>query len=236
VTLRLAPCSHAAALASVRCWHYSKSLPCPPMCRYGVWENARFVGSVIFARGSNRHLGRPFGLRADEIGELARVSLGPHAAPTSRIVAVAVRLLRRQCPGLRLLVSFADVEQQHHGGIYQAMNWTYIGMTAPSRVFVDAAGRRWHPRMVSRSGAKRVYGELRRVVRVADCQVETVAGKHRYALPFDDEVRARVVAMALPYPKRGREADSGRPVPTGRRGASPTRPLQTDVTEAANVG
>jgi hypothetical protein len=151
----------------------------------------------------------------------------------SRIVSVAVRLLRRRCPGLRLVLSFADPEQGHHGGIYQACGWLYLGATAPSRVFVDARGRRWHPRMVSASGVKRVYGERRRVARISDCAVLSTAAKHRYALPLDDELRERLAPMALPYPKRGREADSGRPVPTGRRGASPTRPLHTP--EASHV-
>ena len=38
-------------------------------------------------------------------------------------MAIAVRLLRRQSPGLRLIVSYADPEHAHVGVLYQSMNW-----------------------------------------------------------------------------------------------------------------
>ncbi|MGH9256750.1 MAG: protein Mom [Vicinamibacterales bacterium] len=230
--LRLDWASHEAARFACKAWHYSRAMPTPPLVCIGCWEDGRFVGVVIFSRGANRYLGSAFGLEQTQVAELSRIALSEHRAPVSRIVAIAVRMLRRHCPGLRLVVSFADPEQGHHGGIYQACGWTYLGTTPPSRVFVDGRGRRWHPRMVSAIGVKRVYGEPRRVARIADCRVEKTLGKHRYALALDDELRARLAPLAVPYPKRGREADSGRPVPTGRGGASPTRPLHL---EAARV-
>lgn len=42
-------------------------------------------------------------------------------------MAIALKMLRRRCPGLRLVVSYAAGEQGHHGGIYQAGGWTYAG-------------------------------------------------------------------------------------------------------------
>jgi hypothetical protein len=231
--LRLAFCSYQAASFAVKAWHYSRSLPTPPLVRVGVWEYDQFVGVVLFSRGANRHLAKQFGLAQPEVCEMSRVALRQHEAPVSRILSIAVRLLRQQCPGLRLVVSFADPEQGHCGVIYQAAGWVYLGQSNPSTVYIDRRGRRWHPRMVSRHGIKRVYGELRRVVRSDDCTPVAVAGKHRYALPLDAETRARLAPLAQPYRKRERMADSGRPAPSGRDGASPIRSLQTDEGDRA---
>jgi hypothetical protein len=215
-------------------------MPTPPLVRIGVWER-EFVGVVLFSRGASAHLGRRFGVRSTEIAELTRVALREHEAPVSRIVAVAVRLLRRRCPGLRLLVSFADPEQGHHGGIYQALGWTYLGATAPSWVYVDRHGRRWHPRQVSPSGVRRQYGEARRVVRTGDCARVRVAGKHRYALGLDEGMRELLRAMAQPYPQRAtgeRSAESGTPATSRRGRCDATRSLHSrphEATEASSV-
>src|SRR5437870_3537910 len=108
--LHLAPCSFAAAAFACRWWHYSHSLPAAKRVLIGVWESGTFIGAIVFSRGNCPNIGRPFGLEQSQIAELTRVALRPHQTPTSRIVAIAVRLLRRQSPGLKLLVSFADRE------------------------------------------------------------------------------------------------------------------------------
>jgi hypothetical protein len=203
-------------------------MPTPPIVKVGVWEHGEFIGCVLFSRGANRHLGAAYGVAQTEVAELSRVALRHHDAPVSRIVSVAVRLLRQRCPGLRVLVSFADPEHGHVGAVYQAMNWLYLGQTQPSRVFVDGRGRRWHPRMVSASGVKRVYGASRRVVRISDCTVNTVPGKYRYALPLDDDMRDRLLPLAMPYPKRERSAESGTLASSQRGRCDATRSLHIE--------
>jgi hypothetical protein len=226
--LRLDWCSHSAATFACKAWHYSRSMPTPPLVKVGVWERGAFIGCVLFSRGANKDLGARYGLRQTEVAELSRVALREHEAPVSRIVSVAARMLCRHCPGLRVVFSFADPAQGHVGAIYQAMGWTYLGTTAPSRVFVDARGRRWHPRMVSATGVKRVYGAPRRVTRITDCTVSNAPGKHRYALPLDDEIRVRLMPLARPYPKRERSAESGTAATSRRGRCDATRSLHID--------
>src|SRR5690606_854940 len=119
----------AAAKYAVEHWHYSQSLPASKKVKIGAWERPAqvadylFIGCVIYAWGSNQHLGTAFGLSMNETAELCRVALGKHITPVSRIVAISLKMLKRQCPGLRLVVSYADVDQNHHGGIYAAGNW-----------------------------------------------------------------------------------------------------------------
>lgn len=217
--------SDAARYATTH-WHYSRSMPTPPINAVGVWEDEQFIGVVIFSRGASSTIGFPFGLVASELCELTRVALRAHKAPVSRIVAIAVKMLKKRNPGLRLVVSFADPEQGHHGGIYQAGGWTYTGTGAASTEYVDRTGRRWHNRMVSASGMECVYGEFRPVVKTSECRKIRCQGKHRYALALDSAIADRVKAMARPYPKRVRSSEAeGHPPSDG--GAAPTRTLHS---------
>jgi hypothetical protein len=60
---------------------------------------------------------------------LTRIALTNHKAPVSRIMAITLRKLKKHAKGLKLVVSYADFNQGHHGGIYQATNWIYVGGT-----------------------------------------------------------------------------------------------------------
>ena len=227
MSLRLDWCSHAAALYAVQQWHYSRSLPPPPHNRVGVWEHGRFIGCVLFARGASPDLLKPYGLATTEGCELVRIALTTHQAPVSRIVTIALRFLLTRSPKLRLVVSFADPAAGHHGGIYQALGWTYLGMTAGSTEYIDATGRRWHNRMISPTGHTKVYGHYRRVLRPDQCQRVTCPGKHRYAWAIDPQLAAVLEQRAQPYPKRVRSADSGTAAPTAGDGAHPIRTLHS---------
>lgn len=228
VELKLDWCSHAAAKYAVEKWHYSKSLPPPPIVKIGVWEDSEFIGCVLFARGAAQNLLKPYGLKATQGGELVRVALSAHKSPVSRIMAIALRMLKKQQPSLRLLVSFADPAQGHNGGIYQATGWIYAGTSPPSSMYRDAGGKLWHERMISPTGRKKVYGKYRNCLKPSDCQRITMPGKHRYLMPLDAEMRARILPLAKPYPKRATSSDSAAPgFQSGEGGATPTVALST---------
>lgn len=202
MTLVVAPCNHKAAQFAVDHWHYSRTMPAGARVRYGVWEDDRFIGAVIFARGANKHLGDQFGLDTVELAELARVALRDHRAPVSQIVMRATDLLRQANPGLRLLVSFADPVHGHHGGIYQAMSWTYTGTSNNNdRAYLTRDGRVLHKRVVSVSGYRTQFGRLTRVPKPGpDLKMIRIPGKHRYVLPLDRAMRRQVSKLAKPYP------------------------------------
>ncbi len=226
MNLRLDWCSHEAAKFAVEHWHYSKSLPPSPHNRVGCWEDGKFIGCVVFARGATGELMSPYGLKNTEGCELVRVALSEHETPVSRIVAVAIRFLKSRSPGLRLIVSFADPYQGHHGGIYQAGNWVYSGQSAPTSMYRDAAGKLWHERIVSPTGQKKAFGRYRSVLKPSQCDRVRMPGKHRYLMPLDAEMRARIAPLAKPYPKRAGSSASGTAATQAERGgATPTPAL-----------
>ena len=225
--------ARAARYACLR-WHYSSAVPTPPLSIVGVWEFGAFVGVVIFSRGASRALGTPYGLGPLQVCELTRIALTTHKAPVSRIIAIALRMLKQSAPALRLVVSFADANEGHHGGIYQASNWVYSGLTAPSVKYVDRSGREWHSRQVAASGVRKQYGQLRRVVTTAECTVLKQLPKHRYLMPLDKTTWARIIPLSRPFPKRDAASAlwEGSGVQSECGGSTPTQTLQDTCGEA----
>jgi len=118
--LRIDWCSHDAARYACENWHYSKCVPKSKLAKIGVWENGIFIGVLIYGVGATPDLVKPYGLTKEQGCELVRISLRNHQTPVSRLIAISLRVLKKEFPGLRLVVSFADPEQGHHGGVYQA--------------------------------------------------------------------------------------------------------------------
>lgn len=206
--------THKAAKHACENWHYSGCLPSGKIVKVGAWENGSFIGVVLFSRGASPYLLEKYSISQYEGCELTRIALSKHETPVSRIVRIAMQFLKKSCPGLKLVVSFADPEQGHHGGVYQAGNWIYSGTSNPViEYFIRGKWR--HVR-----GA---YYEKNRAT-----PTRTRKGKHRYLMPLDNDMRRRVQSLAKPYPKRVGSADSGTPtVQVGREGANPIPTLQS---------
>lgn len=208
-------------------WHYSQCVPVFKCVRIGVWEGSQFVGVVLFGQGATPEIGPPYHLPQTQICELTRVALRDHCWPVSRIISIAIRFLKRHCPNLRMVVSFADASQGHHGGIYQAGGWLYVGGAATHGYKVR--GQIVHPKTLHSR-----YGKGGQSIPWLRANIDpkaerVVAGfKHRYLMPLDDEMRRKIEPLRKPYPKRERSADSGTPGnQSGGGGASPTRSLHT---------
>ena len=206
VELKMDWASHDSAKFACEKWHYSKCLPVGKLVKVGAWEDGKFVGVVLFGRGANRNMGVGYGLGQDECVELVRIALTKHQSPVSKIASMAVRFLKKQSDGVKLIVSYADPEQGHHGGIYQAMNWLYKGPSSKS-IKVWYKGKWSHKKTVDDAGVDQT-----------NLKKKIVAGKHTYLLPLDEQIKQRILPMAKPYPKRPKQAESG--PPEMRRGST----------------
>ena len=208
--------TYEAAKYAVTHWHYSRSMPAGKMVKVGAWEDSKYIGAVLFAYGANQKIGSPYGLKQIEVCELVRVALTDHQTPVSRIIALSLKYLKKQSPGIRLVVSYADTGHGHHGGIYQATNWIYEGyFDGEHSVIVN--GRTMHRRRAySLFGTTRPKGSVN----------VPASGKHKYLMPLDDEMRKRIEPLRKPYPKRDKQAIGGDHPHSG--GAAPTVTLQNN--------
>lgn len=219
--------THEAAKYACENWHYSECLPVPPLVKVGVWENNKFIGVVVFSRGASSNLLKPYDLSQTEGCELTRVALTKHANPVSRVLSLAFKFLKKNSPDLKLIVSFADPNEGHHGGIYQATNWIYTGKSAKSFKYIDKSGREWHSRQVSEKGFNIQQGNIRKTVKPSECKKIECEGKHRYLLPLDLEIKKRLIHLSKPYPKRASSVESSTSgFQSEGGGESPTDALQ----------
>lgn len=195
--------THEAAKYACENWHYSGCIPKSKLIKLGVWELDQFIGCVIFGYGATSTLGSPYGLTMQSCCELVRIALKKHFATVSRIIKIAILFLRQKCPGLRLVVSYADPSQGHNGAVYQAGNWVYDGKSLPTVCYRDPAGKLWHGRRASPTPNKQ------KQLVTNDWQKVVQEGKHRYLMPLDDAMRKQIEPLRKPYPKRVTSTDSG---------------------------
>ena len=203
-------------------WHYSQGhavLETGPVRRVGREE---VLGSDHFRhRGESpprppvlscRHRGLRAGPRRPRPGPAA-----PHlpgASPSS------LKLLKRQSPGLRLVVSYADLgpgpPRDALPGRRLALPWDQSDQS-----YLRIHGRIVHPRTVydryGRGGQSVPW--LRENVDPKAERVE-MAPKLRYVMPLDKALRRKLAPQALPYPKSAAEVTPRRHArcPAGRGG------------------
>ena len=195
-------------------WHYSGTVPVGKLVKIGCWEDGQFIGVIIFPYGANNHIGSPYGLTQYEVCELTRIAMRSHTVFVSEVLSKAIKMLKKLCPGLRLIVSYADAEQGHLGKIYQATNWIYTGKSDGERYFT-MHGKKIHPKSLHSRGYKQSLPWLRKYVNPDYGEYVTV-GKHKYLMPLDKDMRRTILPLSKPYPKRkaaetkeGAEDESG---------------------------
>jgi hypothetical protein len=171
-------------------------MPAVKNVKFGVWEHGDFIGAVVYSRSVNSSIGSFVDLTQTETAELTRVALDEHDAPVSQIVSYTINMISEKDDGLRLLVSYADPAENHNGGIYQAMNWVFVGDTAPSSTLVDDNGNKVHQRTVNR--AKKKGFDTRKSHK--NLTRKKTPGKYKYAYALDDKINQKVQQFSKPYP------------------------------------
>lgn len=228
VDLKIDWASHKAAKFACENWHYSSSMLVGKLVKVGAWEDGKFIGVVLFGRGATPNLLKPYGLMPDEGCELVRVALTKHESPVSRILAIALKFLRKQSPKLQLVVSYSDCDQDHHGGIYQATNWIYDGRHNDGSLGAFIInGKKTHPKSVHSMGVKQTIDAVRKQLD-PNATIFYTKGKHRYLMPLNKKIAKQLQCRMQPYPKRAGSVDSDTPtIQVGEGGANPTSALQT---------
>lgn len=232
MTIRLSWVDRKSVDYACRHWHYARATPAGRLMALGVFESDRFIGTIVFGRGATPKIGIPYGLEQGAVCELVRVALRDHVTPVSKMLAVALRLLKRRCPGLRLVVSYAAGEEGHYGGIYQATNWIYEGPIDSYKI--ELKGKLVHARSIGSKYGRHDLAYLREAI---DPNARPVRGliRHKYLMPLDDEMRAKIAPLHKAYPKpmRAKQATTGDH--PGGGGAEPTRALHFEADSGQNA-
>lgn len=195
--LYLAPVGFKAANLACQNWHYAGVIPAGKRVMIGVWERGKYKGAIIFSRG-HANITRDFNLERDQVCELSRVALREHDAPVTKIIAIALTMLKQRTPSMRLIVSYADTDQGHNGTIYKAGNWLYLGMIKSDPNYFYK-GKRIHRRGLSPTGLKKRYGRIERVYKQSECLRVEAGPKHKFIMPLDNQIRQAMMPRVQPY-------------------------------------
>lgn len=184
-------------------FHYAKSVP-SAYYAYNVYnEKNEWCGVIIYGGGATPNISKPFGMAQGEILELVRVALNGKQPCTSECVSASLRQLHKDAPQIKLIVSFADIDQDHYGTIYQATNWIYLGdMNVGERRAFVIHGKKIHPKSVHSHGWVQSVEWLRKNIDPNAEEIKT-KGKRKYIWVYDKKLRKEWQKKALPYPKKG---------------------------------
>jgi hypothetical protein len=200
--LYLNTCSFSAADYACKHWHYSRSVQRGKHYKIGVWEKGVFKGVVIFSLGSSSSFNKKYDIEKNEICELSRVALKEHENTVTKILKIAIKILKTNNPKLKLIISFSDLDQNHQGVIYQAGNWVYTGQTARAYSYLAPNNRIYHSRSISEAGFNIQFGEYKKVFKPSECKKIKQKGKHRYLYILDNKIKDNVLKYKKEYPKK----------------------------------
>ena len=182
-------------------FHYAKAVPSSPYA-YNVYSDGKWCGCVIFGPGASPNLGVSVGLKQGEYLELVRVALNGQQPCTSEVVAAALRQVHRDAPEVKIIISFADKDQNHYGTIYQATNWIYLGDFGVKRAqSYIINGKKYHNKTIHDRGLSK-----EQLLKIDPNMIEVSSlGKRKYIYVFDKRLRKEWMKKAKPYPKKVEE-------------------------------
>ena len=199
--MRLTNATRKAVTYACLNFHYAKATPIDSYS-YNVFNDKdEWCGVIVFGPGANLHIAKPFGMCQGEVIELVRVALNGKQETTSQCLAAALKLLHKQAPHVKIVVSYADKDQEHAGIIYQATNWIYQGSTTDgASLHFIIHGKKVHSKSAESKGWVQKLDWLRKNID-SNATRFTTKGKHKYIFIFDKKLRKKYLKTAKPYPK-----------------------------------
>lgn len=208
--MRLEIASHKAVKYACLKFHYAKAVPVNTF-GYSVFNDANeWCGVILYGSGANNNIAAQYNLKQGEVVELVRVALNGKQKSTSKALSLSLKLIKNKVPLCKLVVSYADKDQNHFGIIYQATNWFYVGTSMQDKKDSSwiVKGKRYHGRIISHW--IKLKGGLNGLSRKEFIQkyydknaIEYVTkGKIKYIYPIDKSLIPLCKSLSKPYPKK----------------------------------
>ena len=204
--MRLEKASYKATVYACKMFHYAKSVPVNTT-GFSVFNDCNeWCGVVLFGPGASPYIGRMFGLPQGSVVELVRVSLNGKQENVSSVVSKCIKLIKKQIPLCKLIISYADLDQKHIGVIYQAMNFYYLGVpVSGSQRYFIINGKKTHPKSLGGMGKEQSLKGAKQI----DFNAKEIKsnGKHKYIYVLDKTLIPMCKELSKPYPKKENTCD-----------------------------
>jgi len=205
--MKLEKASYKAIKYACLNFHYAKAVPVT-VFGYSVFNDKNeWCGVIVYGHGANTHIGSPYGLKQGEVIELVRVALNGKQEFTSKAVAMSLKLIKKDLPLCKLVVSYADLDQNHIGTIYQATNWYFVGISNENKngIHFIINGKKVHRKTVAdmckRRGIPMTIENIKKVYKTEDVKPYFTKGKIKYLYPLCNEARQLCEKLKQDYIK-----------------------------------
>ena len=205
--MRLEKASTKAIKYACLNFHYAKSVPVNTF-GYSVFNNKNeWCGVVLYGTGANNNLATQYNLNQGNVLELVRMALNGKQESTSKALAISLKLIKNAIPLCKLIISYADKDQNHNGIIYQATNWYYVGTSMINKK--DASyiidGKRIHGKTISdkckRYGLIKNVENAKKVYKAKEIIEYVTKGKIKYIYALDKSLIPLCKSLSKEYPK-----------------------------------
>ena len=205
--MRLEIASYKAIKYACMKFHYAKAVPVNTF-GYSVFnDNKEWCGVILYGTGANNNIATQYNLKQGNVIELVRMALNGKQEKTSKALSLSLKLIKKDLPLCKLIISYADKDQNHNGIIYQATNWYYVGQSMVNKK--DASyiinGKRIHGKTISdkckRYGLVKNTNNAKKVYKAKEVIEYVTKGKIKYIYPLDKNLVSLCKSLSKPYPK-----------------------------------
>jgi hypothetical protein len=214
--MKLEKASYKAIKYACLNFHYAKAIPINTF-GYSVFnDNNEWCGVALFGTGASPQIGKQYNLSQGQVIEFVRMALNGKQYKTSKVLGKSIKLIKKDLPLVKLIVSYADQEQGHNGIIYQATNWYYLGEVKSPPII---EGKHNKSMGGSIGAARKILGR--------EPNVYLPKPKHKYLYPLDKSLISLCKSLSKPYPKQAVEVHKLNNSQSSEKvgGANPTQPL-----------
>lgn len=147
---------------------------------------------VVYSIPPNKNIARYLFGREAVVWELSRLYApdGHEKNLLTMAIAQSVRKLRTIEPSIEAIVSYADPNVGHLGGVYRAASWLYTGQVQESRYYMDATGQVVSRRRFHSGGKSMIKAEILAL----GYQEVKRPGRHRYVKPLTKKAKRIIYA------------------------------------------
>lgn len=163
--------------------HYLKRVP-SILAHYGLYyRNDMLLGVITFGIPPNQHLMQVCGDNYKRsVLELNRLWCYDEAPRNSEsfLIAQSIKLLKKERPEIKILISFADTREGHLGYIYQASNWYFAGWSVPGGGSIMINGEEYHAKSLNNKYGTSNIKKLKRILKTQNIFYRPRSKKCRY--------------------------------------------------------
>lgn len=128
--------------------HYSHKVASTGLVNFGAFLDGKLIGVAQWGRPINKylHLGIVEGTGWNDFLELNRLVCIDDTPPNteSRFISICLKLIKKQAPQIKWVISYADATQCGDGTIYRASGFYLLSINNSEQLYILPSGEKVH--------------------------------------------------------------------------------------------